>query len=126
MHEDEPRIIVDSDWKQEAQQEKERLAQQAAELHAGHALPVANFLEIINMLAMQAVIGLGGMKLPDGRDMPPDPDLARHHIDLLAVLQDKTTGHLDETEQRVLENALHELRMAYVQATTAAPGTPAT
>lgn len=126
MPEDEARIIVDSDWKQEAQQEKERLAREAAELHAGHALPAANFLEIINMLAMQAVIGLGGMKLPDGRDMPPDPDLARHHIDLLAVLQDKTTGRLNDTEQRVLENALHELRMAYVQATTPAAGTPAT
>lgn len=123
MADGEPRIIVDSDWKQEAQEEKERLARQAA-AQARQPLPEASFLEIVNMVAMQAIIGLGGMKMPDGREMPPDPELARHNIDLLAVLQEKTAGCLNETEQRVLEATLHELRMGFVQTTTGGAETP--
>lgn len=126
MASDEPRIIIDSDWKEEAKQEKERLAEASAQSPGDELLPEASFLEIVNMLAMQAVIGLGGMKLPDGREMPPDTELARHHIDLLAVLQEKTSGRLSETEQRVLEASLHELRMGYVQATVAGEGMPKT
>lgn len=46
----------------------------------------------------------------------PDLDLARHSIDLLAVLQEKTRGNLSMEEQRMLENSLTELRFRYVQA----------
>jgi hypothetical protein len=42
--------------------------------------------------------------------------MARHSIDLLAMLQDKTRGNLAIEEQRLLENALTELRFRFVQA----------
>ena len=119
MSDDEPKIIVDADWKQEAQEEKERLSQELPPGEHVQALPEPSFLEIVNLISMQAVIGLGGMKMPDGREVPADLDTAKHNIDLLDVLHKKTEGQLDETERQVLDATLHELRMAFVQASTA-------
>ena len=118
MADEEPRIIVDSDWKQEAQQEKERLNEETADVGPSGPLPDASFLEIVNLLAMQAVIGLGGMQMPDGREMPADINVAKHNIDLLEILKEKTAGQLDDTEQKVLDATLHELRLGFVQATS--------
>jgi hypothetical protein len=46
---------------------------------------------------------------------PADLDLARHTIDLMAMLQEKTRGNLSLEEQRHLENSLTLLRFRYVQ-----------
>lgn len=53
---------------------------------------------------------------PENERPEPDLDLARHSIDLLGVLQEKTKGNLGLEEQRLLENSLTELRFRYVQA----------
>jgi len=45
----------------------------------------------------------------------PDLDLARHAIDMLAVLMDKTKNNLSIEEHRLLENSLTELRFRFVQ-----------
>src|SRR5260370_41925837 len=45
----------------------------------------------------------------------PDFRLARHTIDMLAMLQDKTKGNLSMEEQRLIENSLTELRFRFVQ-----------
>jgi hypothetical protein len=42
--------------------------------------------------------------------------LARHSIDLLGVLQEKTKGNLTLEEQRLVENSLTELRFRFIQA----------
>ncbi len=115
MSDSEPKIIIDSDWKVQAQREKEQLAKEAEQKAAHGPLPSPQFLEILNMLAMQAMIGLGGMQMPDGKVIPPDVSLAQHHIDLLDVLKQKTKGNLDEQEQKIFDATVHELRMAYVQ-----------
>mgnify|MGYP000347910004 CR=1 FL=1 len=123
---DKPKIIIDSDWKAEAQREKERLASQAAEAagSAGAAgpLPEADFAGLVNILMMQALVGLGGVRGPDGRPYPPNPEIAKYNIDLLAVLEDKTRNNLSAEEKRLLELALYELRMRYVQMVGAATG----
>lgn len=127
MPDEEPRIIVDSDWKKEAQAEKEKLIQETA-ASAPAAEPgqanQANFLDIVNMIAMQAIVSLGGVKMPDGHEVPQDLAAAKYHIDLLDVLVQKTAGQLDDTEQKVLEATLHELRMGFVQTTSGPPGSP--
>jgi Domain of unknown function (DUF1844) len=46
----------------------------------------------------------------------PAFELARHSIDMLAILQEKTKGNLTREESRLLENTLTELRMRFVQA----------
>ncbi len=51
----------------------------------------------------------------DDEDAEPNLPLAKHSIDMLAMLQDKTRGNLSIEEQRLLENGLTELRFRYVQ-----------
>ena len=127
MAEDEaPKIHVDSDWKQEAQREKERLAKETEETGRGGPLPPPSFLDIVNLILMQAVIGLGGMQGPGGQRIPPNLDAAKHHIDLLGVLQEKTKGNLTEEEQQTLDAALYEIRMRFVSIVGGAAGAPPT
>jgi hypothetical protein len=54
--------------------------------------------------------------LPDPLDgeLVRRPRLARHHIETLVLLQEKTKGNLSPEESLMLENVLHELRMAFV------------
>ena len=111
-----PKIQIDSDWKEEAKREKERLAEEVEEGERGGPLPDPTFPELINMILMQAMIGLGGMQTPDGRVIPPDLEVAKHHIDLLSLLGEKTKGNLTDDEKRLLETVLYELLMAYVEA----------
>ena len=47
---------------------------------------------------------------------PPDRGAARHTIDTLEMLRDKTEGNLDEEETKLLDGLLYELRMRYVEA----------
>lgn len=108
---------IDSDWKTEAAKEKERLAgQERASRSTAGAEPAANFVELVNLMAMQAAIGLGGYQGPGGERIPPNPIMAKHHIDLLEVLEKKTAGNLTEDEKRILDGVLYELRMQYVHA----------
>jgi hypothetical protein len=123
-------LHIDSDWKEEAAQEKARLAEQEKKERgkepgtaggpATGAAP-ATFTELLNLLAMQAMIGLGGLQGPGGERIPPNPVAAKHHIDLIEVLQTKTAGNLTDEENKALESVLYELRMHYVQA-VAPPG----
>ena len=77
--------------------------------------PPASMGELITMCSSPALIGLGIVPAP-GQDEPEvDLHLARHFIDLLALLAEKTANQLDEAEQKGLEQSLHELRMAFVQ-----------
>lgn len=125
-------LHIDSDWKEEAAREKERLAEQEKreqqEQKAAGPAPgaapgaaPANFVELVNLLAMQVVIALGGVQGPGGERIPPNPFAAKHHIDLLEALQKKTEGNLTDDEKRMLDSVTYELRMQYVQVTTAPP-----
>ena len=127
---EEGKIHVDSDWKQEAQAEKERLAREAeaaepsaaggpgtepgAEPGADQALPQASFASLVQMLATQAAIFMSDQRDPQtGRSMQ-HLDLAKHNIDLLAVLEKKTEGNLTDDEKKLLDHLVYELRMVYV------------
>lgn len=121
----EPKIIIDSDWKEEAQQEKERLAEMEGDTPGNQLPDKASFTHMINLLTMQAIVGMGGMQDPSGQPIPPDPQMARFHIDLLGVLEEKTKGNLEEEEKSLLSQSLHELRMMFVQLTSGnVPGAP--
>lgn len=79
-------------------------------------LPPASFLFLVESILMQAQMHLGLFNLGENDERPePNLPLARHSIDLLAVLQDKTRGNLTSEEQRLLENGLTELRFRFVQ-----------
>lgn len=117
MSDDTPEIQVDSDWKDEAKAEKEKLASKGGDAAATHTLPPADFKGLIGLLASQAIMGLGAMPDPSGRGVVVDLDGARFAIDLLAVIQDKTKGNLDDEEDKELETLIVELRSRYVQVT---------
>lgn len=120
-----PRIIVDSDWKQEAQAEKEKLDRETSETKGGEVLAEASLLELINMIVMQAAVGLGGYTAPSGAAVPPDLATAKHFIDLLEVLQKKTEGNVTDQEKTTLDAVLYEMRMRYVEASPPPPKAPA-
>jgi len=80
-------------------------------------LPPATLEFILLSLRTQAELHLGLIHFGEEKDRPkPDLDMARHSIDLLGVLHEKTRGNLTLEEQRLLENSLTELRFRYVQA----------
>jgi hypothetical protein len=115
---EEPKIIIDDDWKEQALREKEEADRVARETEgAGEEgpLPGPHLAEIIQMVTMQATIGLGGFRDQNGQAIPPNLEYAKHYIDLLELLMNKTRNNLDEQEQRMLGGTLHELRMAFVE-----------
>jgi len=81
-------------------------------------LPPANFSFLVESLLMQTQMQLGLFRLGENEgENEPEPNipLARHSIDLLAVLQEKTRNNLTVEESRLLENGLTELRFRFVQ-----------
>jgi uncharacterized protein DUF1844 len=79
-------------------------------------IPPATFEFLAESLRIQAEMQLGLMRFGPEDQPPADLDLARHTIDLMAMLQEKTRGNLSLDEQRLLENSLTLLRFRYVQA----------
>ncbi|MCA9112383.1 MAG: DUF1844 domain-containing protein [Planctomycetaceae bacterium] len=78
-------------------------------------LPPAEFATLMSMFSTQAMVALGVIPSPvDGKASQHLP-LAKHFIDLLGVLDEKTKGNLSELESSMLGQSLHELRMAYVE-----------
>jgi hypothetical protein len=126
-----PKIIVDDDWKAQAQADKERLEQEArAKKEAAkqqpadedgaaggqpRRLPPASFSVLVSSLATQAMMALGGYEDPRTKKRMVDLDLAKHHIDTLAVLEEKTKGNLSEDEKKMLDSGIYETRMQFVQ-----------
>jgi len=118
-----PKIQVDSDWKAEAQAEKDRLiAEEQKQVtepgeppRGPHAMPDANFKTLVGVLASQALMGLGTMQDPQTKGVVVDLEGAQFSIDLLAVLEEKTAGNLDDDEAAELKQLLVELRARFVQ-----------
>ena len=82
-----------------------------------YPLPPATFEFLTLSLKTQTEFQLGLLHFGEEKDRPaPDFRVARHSIDLLAMLQEKTKGNLTLEEQRFIENSLTELRFRYVQA----------
>ena len=75
----------------------------------------AGFETLISYLSTTAMFQLGALPGPGGERIPADLPNARRTIDLLEVLQQKTQGNLNSEEIRFLDDALYELRLAYVE-----------
>jgi len=79
-------------------------------------IPPATFDFFVLSMKMQAEMAMGLIHFGEEKDRPaPDLRVARHSIDLLAMIADKTRGNLTIEEQRLIENSLTELRFRYVQ-----------
>jgi len=121
-NDDNPKIFVDDDWKEEARREKEEADRQTRDVPEAGELPPPSFVELLQMITLQATIALGGYQDPQtGQRIPPNLPAAKHHIGLLEMLEDKTRNNLDDEEKSLLGGMLHELRMAFVQVAGAGP-----
>jgi len=79
-------------------------------------IPPATFEYLVATFRFQVEMQLGMLHFGEEKDRPePNLDLARHFIDTLAMLQEKTRGNLSLEEKRLLENSLTELRFRFVQ-----------
>ncbi len=135
-NEQDPKIIIDEDWKTQVEREREELKEieakeEAAAEESGVGenvadstpsetsaeqgpLPPASIAMLISSLATQALASLGQLPDEEGKASPLNLDYAKHFVDLLAVLEEKTKGNLEEEEEKMLTEALHQLRMMYV------------
>ena len=78
-------------------------------------LPPASFSFLIFSMQAQAQMQLGLMHFGEKEKPEPQLDLARHTIDMMGILLEKTKGNLTLDEQRLLENSVTELRFRFVQ-----------
>jgi hypothetical protein len=76
--------------------------------------PPASFSVLISMLFTQAMAMLGQMPDPATGESKVNKPFAKHYIDTLEMLETKTKGNLDDQESAMLIEALHALRMMYV------------
>jgi hypothetical protein len=166
---EEPKLIIDEDWKTQVQREKEELKQKLADSQeeaaqaddsanssqgdesatpsaspspetpapssaaasetsqdeSAQALgtpPPASLTLLVTTLATQAMGAMGLMPDEQGKQLPIHLDFARHFIDMLAVLEEKTKGNLSDEEKTYLADALHQLRIAFVAISKNPPG----
>ena len=113
----EKRIIIDEDYKAQVQADKERAATTEGQKAARQRppLPPATLSVLLVTLATQALIALGLVPHPSSEKTEQDLEQAKHLIDMLGVLEEKTKGNLTADEQRQLESLLFDLRMQYVE-----------
>lgn len=118
---DKPRIVVDSDWKEQAAKEKEQLAEKVGDT-GPRGLPPADFITHCASLATQAMIFMGAIANPLTGQADIDFEQARYVIDVLAMLKEKTLGNLQQDEQDTLDSLIGELKLIWVQAQRGSAG----
>ncbi|HML74636.1 MAG TPA: DUF1844 domain-containing protein [Anaerohalosphaeraceae bacterium] len=114
------KVIIDEDWKNQAQKEKETLeekVEQAEETGSSRQLPPADFEGLVSIFTTQAYLALGLIRPQEDqdKDIEPDFELAKFNIDLLGMLETKCKGNLTDDEQKILQGSLNQLRMIFVQ-----------
>jgi len=136
MSDEKPSLHIDNDWKKQAQEEKRRLVEEeqkkAAQAPPSKAAapaqegptrgrgrvalerPPPSCVALVNSLVTQALFYLGDLA-PQGGEPVVNLDMSKHQIDTLSILEEKTKGNLTEEEQKLLDTALYEARMRYVQ-----------
>jgi hypothetical protein len=113
--ETEPTIKVDGDGKDSEQSPSDVSdANNASSADSMPEPPPASFSVLVTMLFTQAMGMLGQMPDPNTGEAKVNKPFAKHYIDTLEMLESKTKGNLDDQEAAMLNEALHALRMMYV------------
>jgi hypothetical protein len=111
-----------SDTEKEAEPRKpepeEKPAEEKAETQSAPPppLPEINFSTFIVSLSTEVIFHLGEYPHPVTGEKNKDLPMAKHVIDTLAMLKDKTKGNLTEDEARLMDGMLYDLRMAFIRA----------
>jgi hypothetical protein len=78
-------------------------------------LPPLEFSSIVILLYLPALIELGLMEDPASGERLENLDQAKRNIDLLDLLKEKTSGNLDDAEEKFLGDVLSQLKMAFLK-----------
>jgi hypothetical protein len=104
--------ITESQTEQQARQSAS--AHEADEDELLDAENPAGFINFVMSIASNAASSLGMMEHPVTHKREVDLELAKHWIDILGMLQQKTRGNLLPQEDKILDGLLSDLRMQYV------------
>ena len=139
---DEGKKKVDEDWKRRAQLEREADAAKAggakpapAAAAAPGAAPAGSpadngnkvnplFPGLVESLAQQALMFMGGMRDPMTGQVVQDLNQAQTMIDMLSMIEEKTRGNLAVQEAEMLKQVLDEIRTQFVRVANPAPRVP--
>ena len=119
---------VDESWKEQAEREKQVAEAKAAStappsppeeatseaVEATEESAKARFDMFVSGLVMETLIAMGDMAHPTTRKQSTNLAQAKYLIDLLGVLEEKTKGNLSVDEDKLLKDALYQLRMRYL------------
>ena len=115
----EPTALESAQQSREYLASASRLDDMVRKANPGQPAPTAmNFDRLVQSLYMTAAVQMGAGTAPNEQ---PRIDIlgARQSIDMLIVLDEKTKGNLSEQEKRLLQNALFDLRMSFLEITNA-------
>ena len=79
-------------------------------------MPVVTFSAFVLSIASSALVHLGEVPDPESGETGQNLDVAKHNIDILSMLREKSAGNLDADEMRLIDSVLYELRLKYVMA----------
>ena len=118
MSDEDPELIIDTDWKAQVEKEKQDSVAKEPEPKDESAknIPPASLEMLLTTLYSQAMMSLGAMPNPATNETAKDLPMAKHFIDTVEMLQEKTKGNTTDDEDKMIEELLHVLRMAFVQA----------
>jgi hypothetical protein len=85
----------------------------------GAPLPAVDFHTFVLSLGSSALLHLGELEHPEAGGPHQDLALAKHTIDILAMLEEKTKGNLTTAEAKLISSLLYDLRLRYVEASKA-------
>lgn len=110
-------IQVEAEKREEVREEKREESKKGGKEDQQEQIPLpeANFLNFVHQLTLQALIQLGEIQDPLSRETRKSLPLAKHTIDHIAMLKEKTKGNLTQEEQALIDSALYDLRMRYVK-----------
>ena len=80
------------------------------------ALPPVDFHTFVLSLGSSALLHLGELEAPGSEGPQKDLALAKHTIDVLVMLEEKTRGNLSPAEEKLITSLLYDLRLRYVEA----------
>lgn len=78
-------------------------------------LPEINFSTFVFSLNASALVNLGAIENPASGQKEKNLPLAKQTIDILGMLEEKTSGNLSDDEEQLLRNILYDLRLSYVK-----------
>ena len=106
----------DDAWKESVEREKRDAAPEGrGEEAPTDAPPPVDFSLFVSTLGLQAYVALGEVADPATRQRKVNLDQAKYMIDMIAVIEEKTTGNLAPEESEMISRLLYDLRLKFIE-----------